>query len=636
MPHNLLLKRQIAIWLAVSNATRLWFCGGIVLVLLIGCSLAGCAAPSAELFVEAPLPSASEEFGFAKKAKPLRSIGKVKVLVIFAKFKDDGGSDLAPDDAEKLLDPDYEGSFAHFYRTMSFGQLEVGGAVLPKRYSSDRPRSAYLARPSGGSGRFGEFVREILRQVDADVDLSQFDSDGPDDVPNSGDDDGRVDYVLVNVLSAPRDFIIKGATGISQLGGFTQDYASADTSVSGKPMRISYKDYHGAIQEEGNFAQTVGVMAHEFGHGLGLPDLYDKTVQPSAEDSGGIGKWGLMGQGAHGWGGNDGPVPFCAWSLEQLGWIGRDNERLVEVSEDQAGLAINDLYRPGHIFKIILRNHFIDPDGYYPLYTQEYLLLEQRVRGSHFYNRNLPAEGLLVWHVRAAGESNDDETNKKVDLVCADGLYADAGYPLGRGADPHSGRDNLDFWAHGDEYEGDHGGNLGDSTDPFDGVRYTRLDLRSNPSIDIGGFLSAASTGPAVTNMRRDQDAMVVDIAVPRWSGTLSEEVHWVGDILIDGKLTVAPGGKLTIYSQTRVRIAGSDRLESRRDPRRCELYVEGDLLIHTGKIQRAYVEGATPQSKNEMVKPKPVVFEAIVPGDTWYGIYSAGSGQGRRAGREH
>ncbi len=183
-------------------------------------------------------------------------------------------------------------------------------------------------------------------------------------------------------------------------------------------------------------------------------------------------------------------------------------------------------------------------------------------------------------------------------------------------------------WAHGDKYEGDRGGNLGDSTDPFDGVRYTSLDLRSNPSINIGGFLSAASTGPAVTHMHREGNAMVVDIALPRWAGTLTEEVHWVGDILIDGNLTVAPGGKLTIYSQTRVRIAGSDPLESRRDPRRCELYVEGDLEIHTGKFQRIYVEGATPQTKNEMFKPQPVVFEAIVPGDTWYGIFSAESGQ--------
>ena len=143
---------------------------GIVLVLLIGCSLVGCAAtsaPSAELFVEAPLPSDSEEFGFVKTAKPLRSIGKVKVLVIFAKFKDEQGSDLAPDDAEKLLDPDYEGSFAHFYRTMSFGQLEVGGAVLPKRYSSDRPRSAYLADAQGGravsASLCGRFFAKLTR-----------------------------------------------------------------------------------------------------------------------------------------------------------------------------------------------------------------------------------------------------------------------------------------------------------------------------------------------------------------------------------------------------------------------------------------------------------------------------------------
>jgi len=71
-------------------------------------------------------------------------------------------------------------------------------------------------------------------------------------------------------------------------------------------------------------SQTVGAMPHEFGHALGLPDL---DHNGPADDSAGIGRWGLMGWGAQGWHG-DGPNPFCAWSLQQLGWIGLDNERL--------------------------------------------------------------------------------------------------------------------------------------------------------------------------------------------------------------------------------------------------------------------------------------------------------------------
>ena len=47
---------------------------------------------------------------------------------------------------------------------------------------------------------------------------------------------------------------------------------------------------------------------------------------------------------------------------------------------------------------------------------------------------------------------NQDERDKLVDLVCADGLFADAGHPAGRVLDPRLGGDNLDFWAHDADY----------------------------------------------------------------------------------------------------------------------------------------------------------------------------------------
>jgi hypothetical protein len=70
------------------------------------------------------------------------------------------------------------------------------------------------------------------------VDFSQFDSDGPAGVPNSGDDDGYVDYVFINILSAPHGFIIGGATGVAGLR-FDEAFATGDAAVNGGTSRLN-------------------------------------------------------------------------------------------------------------------------------------------------------------------------------------------------------------------------------------------------------------------------------------------------------------------------------------------------------------------------------------------------------------
>jgi hypothetical protein len=362
-------------------------------------------------------------------------------------------------------------------------------------------------------------------------------------------------------------------------------------------------------------------MAHEFGHALGLPDLYDKSFQDDpdqdpSEDSAGIGRWGLMGWGAHGWNGDDGPNPFCAWSRLQLGWIGLNNERLIEVKRDTIRLQIADLDQGGFIYMIPLliaperTSKFQDLSN-----IQSYLLLEQKVRKAHYYNRNLPAEGLLVWHMTLATNNKQEET-KLLDLMCADGLYKDAGYGQGRVPDPHQGHDNLDFWAHHEGYTKDHKGNKGDATDVFDGVRYTRLDADTNPSNRLGGRLPAALTGPAIS-MQRQGDLMVVDIRQPRWAGTIHGEAHWSGDVIVDGDLTIAPEGQLFIYNETRVYVAGADQLRSGLDPARCELRIQGELNVQSGTSYQY-----NPKKREwDWLRPGPVLFEALVPGEKWYGV---------------
>ena len=494
-----------------------------VSVLLVAARLAAESFVCAGHGLPAPVPAgiAARPAWSAEDSRPPR--GRLHALLIFAQFKDEApGDQTIPAYAADLFDLELPGSLSHFYRTMSFGQFILDGTVLPKRYTSEQPAAAYLPSEPGGPALYGQFVTEILSQVDQELDLTEFDNDGPDGIPDSGDDDGVVDYVFVCLRSTPYGFFKGGATGIAGLG--FGPHEAQDIGIEGVPIRFRGRGEWGVVGRAGAFAQTVGMLAHEFGHSLGLPDLYDLHYVAPVYDSAGIGRWGLMGWGGQGWNGNDGPNPFCAWSLERLGWINADNGHLVEVTEEVEGLVLESVHAGGPVLRI--PRPLLSPRD--PEADQDYLLLEHRTRTASHYDRNLPAEGLLMWHVRPeviADDEwavNDDEHRKGVDLLCADGLYRDAGYPLGEVVDPADGSDNLDFWAHDASYREAHGGNMGDTTDPFDGTRFTRLDPWSNPASTLYADVLEASTALSL-HVRRQGQAMVVDLAPTNWAGVVFE-----------------------------------------------------------------------------------------------------------------
>lgn len=518
--------------------------------------------------------------GRAKRAGTSTPIHQT-ALVIFAKFQGEAPEDsLAPAYARDLFDPDLPGSLSHFYDAMSFGQLRLTGSVLPKRYASDHPASFYVVSSDTVQGRYGLFVQEILRKVDAEVALGKYDNDGPDGIPNSGDDDGLVDVLFINLRSILRRFLRGPATGMAKLG-LEEDWVSNDLSSNGAPIKVRGDEHRdgpgGCIQRVWSFHNAVGVMAHEYGHLLGLPDLYDTSFlhdpdQPPEEDSAGIGKWGLMGQGALGWNGDDGPVPFCAWSREQLGW-----SPVETITGDVEDLILEDVETGGTIYKIQMgseeRFRLAGEIGA-PLVPAggEYFLIEVRSEETGYYDRNIPGDGVLIWHV-GAGSSNEDETKKLVDLECADGRYDDRGR-----ADPVDGRDDLDRWAHDETYTAAHGGNLGDATDVFDGERYTAFTLTTNPASDNRKReYGEASTGVSIT-IRRKGGRMVMDVHLPRWFGAITREVRWFGEVNVVGDVVVEESGSLTLAPNTVVRFASRDTTRGGVDPDRSELLVKGTL----------------------------------------------------------
>jgi M6 family metalloprotease-like protein len=128
--------------------------------------------------------------------------------------------------------------------------------------------------------------------------------------------------------------------------------------------------------EGGERFPNISVFAHEFGHMLGLPDLYARPENPGSE---GLSIWCAMSNQA----GNGRPQHFCAWAKERLGWV-KPTTIDPRVKQKLILLPIED--SPKECFKVLLR-----PDG------SEYLLLENRRKKG--FDESLPAEGLLIWRV---------------------------------------------------------------------------------------------------------------------------------------------------------------------------------------------------------------------------------------------
>jgi immune inhibitor A len=170
------------------------------------------------------------------------------------------------------------------------------------------------------------------------------------------------------------------------------------------------------VQEGGTSMTDISVFCHEFGHMLGLPDLYARPEVPGME---GVGVWCAMSQQLP----NGRPQHFSAWSKEQLGWLKptmvdpRVKQKLIlSPIEDDAT----------QCYKVPLK-----ADG------SEYLLLENRQKRG--WDTGLPAEGLLVWRVIPGNGT------QKVFLEEAHGIEGPTGPRSASGAVPFPSPANDSF-----------------------------------------------------------------------------------------------------------------------------------------------------------------------------------------------
>ena len=410
-------------------------------------------------------------------------------------------------------------SYADYWREVSGGLLKVTGEVAPWIPLQGEAQHYLPASAYGWAqfGRISELRTEALRAADAVIDFSGFDNDGPDGIPNSGDDDGFVDFVaFVYALPCPGD----SETGaIWPHRAAMQPFSTDDTTADGRPVRIADYVILPAVDLETCGPLHIGLLAHETGHALGLPDLYDYDGS-----SHGIGDWGLMGTGSHGR--LFSPSHLSAWEKEQLGWV-----RVSWLKRDTASLRIAPVERDRTVYR------YDADDG-----SGRYLLLENRQRiGS---DKKLPGQGLLTWQVDPErgelGVWNRDERRTAVGLAQSDGPVKRVGIGRADGRDPLPGRSGRQSF----RWRIDRAFSLTDVVEERDGIRADVTLRRSEPAL---------VASPSTVHMTGVEDGGVVQRAVivrrngPSFAFTPVERATWLsieataaGDMIM---LTADPAG---------------------------------------------------------------------------------------------
>eukprot|EP00539_Tryblionella_compressa_P002709 CAMPEP_0178739928 /NCGR_PEP_ID=MMETSP0744-20121128/4319_1 /TAXON_ID=913974 /ORGANISM="Nitzschia punctata, Strain CCMP561" /LENGTH=657 /DNA_ID=CAMNT_0020392669 /DNA_START=545 /DNA_END=2516 /DNA_ORIENTATION=+ len=265
--------------------------------------------------------------------------------------------------------------------------------------------------------------------------------------------DGKIDSITFLHSGHGAEF-----GGTDEYGAFYMDriwshkwgmYQNPFVSKSG----IMIKDYHISSSLwglKGTGIGRVGVIAHETGHFLGLPDLYD--VNGGGR---GIGSFGLMSN-AWGWDGTQYfPPHMSAWAKFALGWL-TPLEPVPGTNHIEASAVQN----PTHPQLYLIKEGF--PEG-------EFLLIENRQRIG--YDRNMPDSGLLVWHIDY-GLGSERDFRKSL---------MREGYPGQTGWPENNNHYGVALLQADGLYELERGINVGDREDFFHGLGVDKLTPCLNP-----------------------------------------------------------------------------------------------------------------------------------------------------------
>ncbi len=273
------------------------------------------------------------------------------------------------------------GSAYDYYRWVSRGQFWLLGKVVAvvhlthdkHYYANGAYGLATMATPNNDYG----LVNEAINLCDGKVDFSPYDQDH----------DGYVDMLWVihsgigGEATVDKDNLYSVTSSMDQWNNGNV-FVTNDTIPNGGGLKMRINRFS-ILPELSQFhagqLSEIGVYCHEFGHALGLPDLYDT----SGGRNFGPGNFSLMSTGAYGGDGQspESPVHMGAWPCLYLGWVPAvtpafDTTLTIAAIED--GGPIVNLWFQGES-------------------SYEHFLIEHRRRTG--FDQHLPGDGMILYHV---------------------------------------------------------------------------------------------------------------------------------------------------------------------------------------------------------------------------------------------
>ena len=354
----------------------------------------------------------------------LPSIGKQLIPVVLVEFADVSfqPSTTIEHMNRQFNEPGFRqnkssrGSVRDYFVDQSYGkftpQFEVLGQV-----KLSRPRSYYGANEGNSkNANIYEFYNEALRLAQAKgMNFQRFVNGGA--VPlvvfifagegeHNSKTRGSEDYIWAHYKAE-----------FTRING-----VAFNSYFVGNELTPIYKRENGQVVMEGGYPVVdhrepdgIGVLCHELGHALGLPDFYSTSGNPLDFQTPDL--FDVMDYGQY-W--NDGyaPMGYSAYERACLGWLLPD-----ELQVSNGHLRISPLAKPaaGTPNAYILRN---------PANSAEYYLLENR-QPSRWFPKGI-GHGMLFYHIDYEPNSwevnavNTNRNHLRCSIVRADNVWQSA------------------------------------------------------------------------------------------------------------------------------------------------------------------------------------------------------------------
>ena len=324
------------------------------------------------------------------------TLGNVRSVVILVNFKDNKFSSATPrDDFNRMLnergyaDNQAVGSAQDYYYACSNGQFKPQFDVYGP-YELDSVMAYYGTNVNDVDGNPAQMIVDACTKANKDVNFSDYDLDN----------DGIIDNVFVYYAGYSEAEGAPSATvwphrwtvmPVEIYGAKNGNTLSSRSQCTFDGKRVyGYACTAELKGKTGSLMCGVGVFCHEFGHVLGLVDLYH--TQNSRKPT--LNTWDIMDGGSYSDAQRTPPL-FSAFERYVVGWetprqiLHPETVVLTQPSQDEE-------HKPDQQQSCLIADgkYNFSPASPSP---SEYFVLEYRKKQG--WDAFIPGEGLLIWHI---------------------------------------------------------------------------------------------------------------------------------------------------------------------------------------------------------------------------------------------